>query len=111
LQVAGMNIEELHIGDWIRKVAVQQNVTVAELARKLGMSRQNLTSKLKNDSWDVKELFAVSQELNYNFFSPFVTADEKPQAKKFVLQLEVDENKIPEILRIIGNSNLTKLVR
>ena len=85
-----MNIEELHIGDWIRKVAVQQNVTVAELARKLGMSRQNLTSKLKNDSWDVKELFAVSQELNYNFFSPFVTADEKPQAKKFVLQLEVD---------------------
>ena len=105
-----MNIEELHIGDWIRKVAVQQNVTVAELARKLGMSRQNLTSKLKNDSWDVKELFAVSQELNY-FFSPFVTADEKPQAKKFVLQLEVDENKIPEILRIIGNSNLTKLVR
>ena len=57
-----MNIEELHIGDWIRKVAVQQNVTVAELARKLGMSRQNLTSKLKNDSWDVKELFAVSQD-------------------------------------------------
>ena len=106
-----MDIEELHIGDWIRKVAVQQNVTVTELARKLGMSRQNLTSKLKNDSWDVKELFAVSQELNYNFFSPFVTADEKPQAKKFVLQLEVDENKIPEILRIIGNSNLTKLVR
>ncbi|MBO7125559.1 MAG: hypothetical protein J6V74_06940 [Bacteroidales bacterium] len=106
-----MDIEELHIGDWIRKVAVQQNVTVAELARKLGMSRQNLTSKLKNDSWEVKELFAVSQELNYNFFSPFVTADEKPQAKKFVLQLEVDENKIPEILRIIGNSNLTKLVR
>ena len=106
-----MNIEELHIGDWIRKVAVQQNVTVAELARKLGMSRQNLTSKLKNDSWDVKELFAVSQELKYNFFSPFVTADEKPQAKKFVLQLEIDENKIPEILRITGNSNLTKLVR
>ena len=106
-----MNIEELQLGDWICKVAVQQNVTVAELARKLGMSRQNLTSKLKNDSWDVKELFAVSQELNYNFFSPFVTADEKPQAKKFVLQLEVDENKIQEILRIICNSNLTKLVR
>ena len=30
---------------------------------------------------------------------------------KKILQLEVDENKIPEILRIIGNSNLTKLVR
>ena len=106
-----MNIEELHIGDWIRKIAIEQDVSVSELARRIGMSRQNLANKLKNDSWDVKELFAVSQELNYNFFSPFVAADEKPQAKKFVLQLEVDENKIPEILRIIGNSNLTKLVR
>ncbi len=106
-----MNIEELHIGDWIRKVAVQQNVTVAELARKLGLSRQNLTNKLKNDSWDVKELFAVSQELQYNFFSPFVTSPEKHQEKKFVLQLEVDEHKIPEILRLIGNQNLTNLVK
>lgn len=106
-----MDIEDLHIGDWIRKVAVQQDVTVAELARKLGMSRQNLTSKLKNDSWDVKELFAVSQELQYNFFSPFVTTPEKSQEKKFVLQLEVDETKIPEILRLIGNQNLTNLVK
>lgn len=106
-----MDIEDLHIGDWIRKVAVQQDVTVAELARKLGMSRQNLTSKLKNDSWDVKELFAVSQELQYNFFSPFVSAPEKHQEKKFVLQLEVDETKIPEILRLIGNQNLTNLVK
>ena len=64
-----MNIEELHIGDWIRKVAVEQDVSVSELARRIGMSRQNLANKLKNDSWDVKELFAVSQELNYNFFS------------------------------------------
>ena len=106
-----MNIEELHIGDWIRKIAIEQDVSVTEIARRNEKSRQKLAKKLKNDSWDVKELFAVSQELNYNFFSPFVTADEKPQAKKFVLQLEVDENKIPEILRIIGNSNLTKLVR
>ena len=79
-----MNIEELHIGDWIRKIAIEQDVSVSELARRIGMSRQNLANKLKNDSWDVKELFAVSQELNYNFFSPFVTADEKPQAKKLI---------------------------
>ena len=60
-----MNIEEIHIGDWIRKESVKQGITVAELARRIGMSRQNLASKLKNDPWNVKELFATKSPKSF----------------------------------------------
>lgn len=65
----------LSMGEKIRIVLKRRNLTVTELAEKVGTSRQNLTNKFKRDNFSEKELHQIAQALNCTFEGTF-TLDE-----------------------------------
>lgn len=63
------------ISEKIRLLARRRGITVTALAGKIGMTRQNLTVKLKNDNFTIKELQEIAVVLNCSFDSAFVMND------------------------------------
>ena len=63
------------ISEKIRLLARRRGLTVTALAGKIKMTRQNLSMKLKNDNFTVKELQEIAVALNCSFDSVFVMND------------------------------------
>ena len=63
------------ISEKIRLLARRRGLTVTALAGKIGMTRQNLTVKLKNDNFTIKELQEIAVVLNCSFDSGFTMLD------------------------------------
>ena len=63
----------MNIAEKIRLVCAKLNISQAELARRLGTSPQNLSSKIKRESFTLKDLANIAEvldvefELNFNF--------------------------------------------
>lgn len=63
----------MNIAEKIRLVCAKLNISQAELARRLGTSPQNLSSKMKRESFTLKDLANIAEvldvefELNFNF--------------------------------------------
>lgn len=57
----------LTIGEKIRIILGRRNMTITELAEKMGTSRQNLTNKFKRDNFCEKELEQIAEKLNCTF--------------------------------------------
>lgn len=65
----------LTISEKIRLLARRRGLTVTALAGKIGMTRQNLSVKLKNDNFTLKELQEIAGVLNCSFDSGFTMLD------------------------------------
>ena len=48
----------------IKIILLERNMTIKELAEKLGTSGNNLSNKLRNDNFKEKELRQIAQALN-----------------------------------------------
>lgn len=55
------------ISEQIRVLCVRSNISVAELARRLGKSPQSFNSKLKRESFTVKELEEIADATGTRF--------------------------------------------
>ena len=107
-----METKKIHIGNWIQQVLIEKNVKPSELARRIQTTRQNIGSILKKDSIDVKQLFTICNALNYDFFQAFILESEKCEQKsKVILQIEIEENKINEVLKFIENKQLYNMLK
>lgn len=60
------------ISEQIKVLCVRMNISVAELARLTGQSPQNLSSKMKRESFTVKDLEAMANVLGVRFERHFV---------------------------------------
>lgn len=60
------------ISEQIRMLCGRLNISVAELARRTGQSPQNFNSKLKRESFTVKDLESVANATNTTFERSFV---------------------------------------
>ena len=62
------------ISEQIKVLCIRSNISVAELARRLGKSPQSFNSKLKRESFTVKELEDIASvtgtEFNRNYILP-----------------------------------------
>ena len=65
----------LTISEKIRLLARRRGLTITALAGKIGMTRQNLTVKLRNDNFNTKELQEIAVVLNCSFDSVFTMND------------------------------------
>lgn len=61
--------------DLIRVACNKRNVTLSELARRIGQSRQNLYKKMKRDTLTVGELIEISNALEIKFEQSFTMPD------------------------------------
>ena len=66
---------KLTIGEKIKIILGRQNLTISDLAEKLGTSRQNLTGKFSRDNFSEKEVREMAQKLNCEFDGVFTLPD------------------------------------
>ena len=62
-----MDYKKIHIGKLIQTFVKENNINSAELARKLGKTRQNIYDLYKRDDIEVKLFLTISEILNHNF--------------------------------------------
>ena len=63
-----MNHKKIHIGKLIQTFVKENHINSAELARKIGKTRQNMYDLYKRDDIEVKLFLTISEVLNHNFF-------------------------------------------
>ena len=63
--------------DMIRLLCEQMNISVSELARRLGQSPQNFGKKLKRETITLEELKSVSDVMDVKFEQTFILPDGK----------------------------------
>lgn len=65
-------VPEMTISEQIKVLCVRSNISVAELARRLGTTPQNLSGKMKRESFTVAELENIAKAVNSSFERKFV---------------------------------------
>ena len=63
------------ISEQIRVLCVRTNISVAELARRMGMSPQNLNAKLKRETFTVSDLNQIAEATGTTFERKFILGD------------------------------------
>jgi len=63
--------------DMIRQLCEQMNISVSELARRLGQSPQNFGKKLKRETITFEELKTIADVMDVKFEQAFILADGK----------------------------------
>ncbi|ERK30953.1 helix-turn-helix domain-containing protein [Clostridium intestinale] len=60
------------ISEQIKVLCVRNNISIAELARRMGKSPQNLNAKLKRESFTIAELEQVAEAVESKFERNFI---------------------------------------
>ena len=63
------------ISEQIKILCVRTNISVSELARRMGMSPQNLNAKLKRETFTVSDLEQIAKATGTTFERKFVLND------------------------------------
>lgn len=58
-----------HIGNLVAEIMKQKKVTVAEVARKLGVTSSSVANYLRNDSLQIRILWQLGLALEHNFLA------------------------------------------
>ena len=67
----------MRISEQIKVLCVRSNISMAELARRIGMSPQSLSAKLKRESFTVSDLEIIADAVGAKFVRKFVLYNEE----------------------------------
>lgn len=65
----------LTMGEKIKVLTDRRGMTITELAKRLGTSRQNLTNKFARDDFSEQELKSIAEKLDCEFIGSFKMLD------------------------------------
>ena len=65
----------LTMGEKMKVILKRRNMTLAELADRIGQSRQNLSNKMSRDNFSEKELYEIAKALDCSYEAHFVMND------------------------------------
>lgn len=65
----------LTMGEKIKIVLNRRNMTISQLAEKLGQSRQNLSNKMSRDNFNEKEIIEIANALNCSYSANLIMND------------------------------------
>lgn len=74
----------MNTSDLVKKLCEDQNISLAELARRTGQSRQNLYKKLRNETLGTEELNRIADALGVKFEQSFIL----PSGEKLTTKAE-----------------------
>lgn len=63
--------------DMIRELCEKQNITLAELCRRIGQTPQNFNKKLKRGTVSFEEMNEIAEVLGVGYVQAFILADGK----------------------------------
>lgn len=72
----------MNTSDLIRKLSEKQNVSISELSRRIGQSRQNLYKKLLRDTLTLDEIKQISDALGVKFEQSFTL----PSGERYLIE-------------------------
>jgi hypothetical protein len=72
-----MNYPEIHLGKLIQSFVKKNNINSADLARKLGKTRQNIYDLYRRDDIEVKLFLAISDILQHDFINELRSSNEE----------------------------------
>lgn len=58
--------------DMIRELCEKKNISLAELARRIGQSPQNFNKKLKRETVSLDEMMKIAEQLSLKYEQAFV---------------------------------------
>lgn len=61
--------------DMIRELCEKQNISLAELCRRIGQTPQNFNKKLKRGTVSYEEMLAIAGALNVGYEQAFILPD------------------------------------
>ena len=62
----------MNISDQIKVLCVRSNISQAELARRIGISPQSLSAKMKRESFTVQDLEIIADAVGAKFERKFI---------------------------------------
>ena len=62
----------MSISEQIKVLCVRSNISLAELARRIGISPQSLSGKMKRESFTIAELNTIAEAVGASFVRKFV---------------------------------------
>lgn len=65
----------MNISEQIKVLCVRTNISVSELARRMGMSPQNLNAKLKRETFTIADLDKIAEATGTTFERKFILND------------------------------------
>ena len=65
----------MKVSEQIKVLCVRSNISVAELARRIGTSPQNLNAKLRRESFTVADLEQIAEATGTSFERKFILSD------------------------------------
>lgn len=63
------------VSEQIKVLCVRSNISVAELARRVGTTPQNLNARMKRESFSISELETIAEAVGCKFERYFVLQD------------------------------------
>ncbi|MEW6468105.1 MAG: helix-turn-helix transcriptional regulator [Bacteroidota bacterium] len=113
---------QVHIGKKIREVFDDSGMSISEFGRRIKTTRQNVYGIFKRSSIDTALLVRVGKALNHDFFTyyaetPSAAAEPRTEyarrtrGRKIVLQIEIEDEKQNEILRLALGDNAYEILR
>lgn len=107
-----MSIDKIHIGEIVQKAFNQSNLTKKAFAEAIGVKSQNINREFSKADWSVIKLISAGRALHYDFSPLFdIEGAIKSQVPKVLLQIEVKEDNINEVLKIIGDRSLYNILK
>lgn len=62
----------MNLSEQIKVLCVRSNISVSELARRVGTSPQNFSAKLKRETFTVSDLEKIAKAVNCTFERKFI---------------------------------------
>lgn len=61
----------MDISKTIKKILIEEEISLGSFAEKLGTSQQNISAKLKRNNFSVREMLEIAEVLNYDLTIQF----------------------------------------
>lgn len=75
-----MKLQTVNIGLAIEQIINERGISKSEFGRKIGVAQQNVNRILERSNIDTDKLVAISEALDFNFFTCFCAVDESGAA-------------------------------
>ena len=107
-----MESKKIHIGSIIETAFNKSDLTKSEFARKIGINSQNVNRLFENDDCSIIKLINIGKVLNYDFSYLFgIDGAKAIEPPKILLQIEVNEDNMKEVSKLIINKELYQIVK
>lgn len=102
---------KIHVGNLVKETVKQSGYSLSDVAREIGISRQTFNSWLNKDDIPVKDLFTISRAINIDIVKKFCLPMSEEQETKVILHIEIEKDKVNDILRVIKDKQLYNILK